>query len=87
MSNMINLSSYLEKFKNLKDPKEDKIIICRLISETAGVEVKEKEIKIQNKTLFIQGSMLSKNRIFLQKEAVLKKINESLPDLQVKEII
>jgi hypothetical protein len=87
MSNMFNLSSYLEKFKKLKDPKEDKIIICRIMSETAGVEVGENEIKIQNGTLFIQGSLLSKNRVFLQKEELIKKINESLPDLRVKEII
>lgn len=84
---MFNLSSYLEKFKHLRDPKEDKNSISDIIFEVAHVKVPTKDIVIQKNTIFIKGNTLSKSRIFLAKEAILAKMSESLPNLHITEII
>lgn len=84
---MFNLSSYLEKFKNLKDPKENKTIISEVILGVTSVSVAPKNISIQRGTVFVEAGALQKNLIFLNKEEILKKISESLPDLHIKEIL
>jgi hypothetical protein len=84
---MFNLSSFLEKFKQLKDPKDDKVIISRIISEVIGVTLSDECIEIKKETLYVQGSALYKNRIFINKENILQKIQTSLPHLFLKDII
>ena len=84
---MFNLSSYLEKFKNLKDPKEDKVVIANILSEEVGVNILVSEITIQKGTIFISGSALLKSRVFMKKEEIVKRINETCPNLFIKEII
>jgi len=82
-----NITSFLEKFKQLKDPRENKTIISRIIQETTQVFIPETEISIQKDVVYLQASPLYKNRVFLMKEDILKKINEAIVDLSVKEII
>lgn len=84
---MFNLSSLLEKFKYLKDPKENKTIVIRIVSEIAGVTIIEREISMQKNTIYLGASALAKSRIFMNKESILQKITEELPDLYIKEII
>ena len=62
------------------------MIIVRIIGEEVGVSISEKDITIQKGKIFIQVSALYKNRVFISKEAILKKINEALPELYIKEI-
>ena len=84
---MFNLSSYLEKFKKLKDPKENKAIICRAIFEISGVEIKEEHLTLQKETVFIKADSLSKSRIFLCKEKIIECANKHLSNVIIKEII
>lgn len=81
-----NISSFLEKFKNIKDPNEDKSHISKILLEVAGVTIVENNIQIKNKTIHIQASSLYKSRIFIKKEEILKVINENHPELEIKEI-
>lgn len=81
-----NLSTYLERFKSLKDPKDDKAIIADAIFEEAGIRFPESDITIKNQTLYLAGSSLWKGRVFMQKEKILARISELLPDLKIKEI-
>jgi|APGre2960657505_1045072.scaffolds.fasta_scaffold28275_2 cystathionine beta-lyase family protein involved in aluminum resistance len=81
-----NISSFLEKFKDIKDPHEDKSHISKILLEVAGVNVVENNIQIKNKTIHIQASSLYKSRIFIKKEEILKVINENHPELEIKEI-
>lgn len=84
---MFNLHSFLEKFKDLKDPKEEKTLLSNIIFDRAGVKVKEGEITVQKGTVFIQASSLYKTRIFLTKQEILSRIAEELPHLNIREII
>jgi len=81
-----NLSTYLEKFKNLKDPKDDKTLISKAIQEVADIIIKEEDITLERETLFVRGNSLTKNRIFLMKDAILLKSNEFLVDIKIREI-
>lgn len=84
---MFNLSSYLEKFKNLKDPKENKNVMVRIMADVADVSITEKDLSIQKGTVYIISTAFIKSRIFIKKEEILKKIQEELPNLRIKEII
>ena len=84
---MFNLHTFLEKFKNLKDPKEDKTILSTIIFEVARVKVLESEMSVQKGTVFIQSSPLYKNRIFLMKGEIIKRVNLEAPELGVIDIV
>lgn len=86
MASLFNLSSLLERFKKLKDPRENKILISNIISEGVGVKIEEKDISIQKNVLYISGSSLLKNRIFLKKAHIIEKIHETIPELKIQDI-
>lgn len=81
-----NLSSYLEKFKELKDPKDDKVIISQAIFEVTGMSVSRDDIVLRKNELFFGGSSLVKSRIFMMKGNILAKLEEVLPELKITEI-
>jgi len=83
---MFNLSSYLEKFKNLKDQDSDKILIKEILLKEAGINISERNIIISKEKISIKGSSIQKNIIFLKKETILEKIKESLPNSSFKDI-
>jgi hypothetical protein len=77
---MLDLSSYLQKFTTFRNPGEKKAKIASLILETSSIEVKQEEIQLKNQTLFIKGSSITKSEIFLNKEELLKVLNERLDE-------
>jgi hypothetical protein len=81
-----NISSFLEKFKNIKDPHEDKAHISKILLDVAGVTILENNITIKNGVIHIQASSLYKSRIFIKKEKILKVISVNHPELEIKEI-
>lgn len=81
-----NISSFLEKFKNIKDPHEDKAHISKILLDVAGVTILENNITIKNGVIHIQASSLYKSRIFIKKEEILKVISVNHPELEIKEI-
>jgi hypothetical protein len=82
-----NLSSYLEKFNNLKNPRENKTIISDILRSIAGIEMKEEYISIQKNKVFLQGSSLLKNRVFMMKEEILGEIQKQITDLKIEDIV
>lgn len=83
---MFNLSNYLDKFKNIKDPKEDKSVIASIILESANVTISEPDISLEKNVIHIRGNSVSKSRIYMKKEEILAKIGELLPDLKITDI-
>lgn len=84
---MFNLSSYLEKFNDLKDPSEHKNVISAILQEEIGVTIQREVISIDKEVITIQMGSIIKNQIFLKKDLILKRIQEALPDLKIKNII
>jgi len=83
---MFNLSSYLEKFKNLKNTNPEKEIIRQVLLEETNIVLSEEEVIVSVEGIKIKGSSLQKNIIFLKKETLLKKIKELLPESNFKNI-
>lgn len=70
------LSSFLEKFKNLKNPKEDREKIATIISKKLGVTVIEDMIRLKKDTLSISADNYIKTEIFLKKEPLLEALQK-----------
>lgn len=83
---MFNLPSLLEKFSQLKDPKETKNIITKIISEEIGIDIPISEILIQKDSIVIHSGSVIKNQIFLKKDLIVLKLGEQLPELGIKTI-
>lgn len=84
---MLNLSSYLEKFKNLKSSNSEKETIKKILLEEAGLAFSNEEVVLLDDEIRIKTSQIQKNIIFLKKEVLLKKIKELLPDSNFKNIV
>lgn len=84
---MFNLSTYLEKFKNLKNPEDDKSVIAQIILEETGADVSKGSILISRGKITMNTSSIIKNTIFFKKDGVLSKIQERLPDLKIEDLV
>lgn len=85
-----NLSSFLEKFANLIPPERFlKEIFIRTVFEVTKINLKEEEIKINGKNIFLSSHPAKKSEIFLQKQVLLKKMNEELSSFKktIKDIL
>ncbi len=80
------LSSFLEKFKNLKDPKQDRVDIACIISSVIGEEISESLVNEKNGVVFLQISPMLKTQIFMNKEKILEILNTEKPKLNIKDI-
>ena len=84
---MKGIESFLEKFKKLlKYDREIKKIIIEVVKNIIGVEVKEEDIKIQNKILYIKANPYIKNEIFIKKDLILERLKKSLKNKIIKDI-
>lgn len=74
---MFNISSYLEKFKNIgQEEKSVKETILFVIKEVTGVVVEGKNIKIKNREVSLSVSPAVKNTIYIKKDIILNRIKE-----------
>ncbi len=80
------LGDFLEKFKNIRDPKKDRECVSEVVTEVLGVPVSEKEIQIKDKEIILSLSPILKNEVFLRKNEILKKLQEKFPTLPVTHI-
>ena len=81
------ISNFLDKFKRLIAHSEacHKIIvetICRHIS----APIEEKNIKIKDTTIFIQGSPILKNEILIHKQGILSDLKELISERNFTDI-
>lgn len=80
----INIQSLLEKYKNLKNPRDEKIKIAKILSETLGFEITDSQIEIKKETLSVNVSSYIKTEIFMKKEQILSALNSN--NFSIKEI-
>lgn len=76
---MFNISSFLEKFKNITHP--DKFIKDEFIGvakDILGINIKKENIAVRDGKIFLSVDPIVKNEIFLRKEAVLENLKERL---------
>ncbi len=76
---MIEIKDLLLRFSHLLHSEEvKKESIRNIISETIGIQIPLKDITIKNNTVFLNIKPVYKNKIFIKKEQILSKIEETL---------
>jgi hypothetical protein len=69
---MLNLSSLLEKFRHLKNPREEREKLVATLVECAGFEIPFESVSLKGDILYINVSGYMKTEIFMKKESILK---------------
>jgi len=85
--NLFNINLFLGRFKNLRNPLDDKVKILNLVNKELNTSLVEKEITILKGVIRFNTSSLIKNVIFLKKTPLLEEIKKEFPDLGIKDII
>ena len=66
------ISLYLERFKNIKPPENElKKIIIKNIKKETNISIKEIDIEINKKFIYIKTTPIIKNEIFYKKQNII----------------
>ncbi len=72
-----NLSSLLEKFKHIKNPREEKEGIASVISKTLGFVVSPDAVRIVKRVIYLDVSPYVKTEVNMRKEKIITTLRES----------
>ncbi len=76
---MIEIKDLLLKFSHLLTSGEaQKETIRSIISEAIGIQIKSEDIKIKNGTIYLNIKPVYKNEIFLKRDKIFTKLEETL---------
>jgi hypothetical protein len=76
---MIEIKDLLNKFSDILLSEEvKKKSIKDIISEVVRVNIKNEDIKIKNNVIYLDIKPIYKNEIFLKRDEILSKLQESL---------
>lgn len=76
---MFNISSFLEKFKNITPP--DKFVkdeFIGVVKDVIGIDIKKENIAVRGGKIFLSIDPIVKNEIFLRKRDMLETLKERL---------
>lgn len=76
---MIEIKDLLTRFNNIllsEGGKKD--VVRRIISEVIKTEISSENIEIKNNTLYLNIKPIYKNEIFLKRDQIFSKLEESL---------
>jgi hypothetical protein len=71
MHNLSSLSSLLEKFKNLKNPREERERLISILSKELGFDLAFSDVDVKNDVLYLNVSGYVKTEMFMKKEHIL----------------
>ena len=74
---MKDISSYLEKFKKFKNPKDDKETIVRVVKEVTGFEVRVEEINFQKGVVMFKINPYLRTAINNKKGFILDELKKA----------
>ncbi len=83
---MFNLSIYLEKFKDLKNPNDLIFSIKKIVSEELGFPLSEENVTFSKGRIIFSVSSIIKNSIYMKKEIIIQRIQKELPESRVIDI-
>jgi hypothetical protein len=76
MHNLSSLSSLLEKFKHLKNPREERERLIMVLSKELGFDLAFSDVDVKNDILYLNVSGYAKTEIFMKKENLLNVLNQ-----------
>ena len=83
---MKNLSSLLERFKNIRDPKKDREELARVMSSVLNFEILESNISLTKSEIKVKVSPTVRSQIFVNKEKIKEEIRKGMPKFSNFEI-
>ena len=78
---MKDISDYLVKFKNIKNPKQDKEIIAEAIKKVTSHSIDTSAISIQRTIIFLKTNPYLLLEIRMKKETLLEEIKKNLKEI------
>ena len=82
---MLNISFYLERFKDLKDPGLVKKSIISTIEQEIGSTLEDSSVVFEKGVVTIKSDALLRNQIFMQQEGIIEKLK--LNNINVSNIV
>jgi hypothetical protein len=84
---MIEIKDLLARFDHILLKEEGKKeVVRKIISEVVGIDVKRDDVEIRNGTLYLNIKPIYKNEIFLKKELLASRLEETFgaktPDIR-----
>lgn len=76
MYNLSSLSSLLEKFRHLKNPREERESLVAALTESVGFEIPFDSVDLKNDILYLNISPYIKTEVFIKKEIILTTLKE-----------
>ncbi|MFA6050431.1 MAG: hypothetical protein WC761_04515 [Candidatus Paceibacterota bacterium] len=74
---MINhLAALLERFKGLRDPKEERQKIAEIVSKELGFDITEDLVELKKNVLTLKVDNYLKSEIFMRKEGLLEALKK-----------
>jgi hypothetical protein len=83
---MKKIEDFLSKFKIIRDPRKNREIVVGCIFKKTQIKISENELEINKNIINLNCHPAFKNKVFLNKEAVLEDIKKALPDLYIIDI-
>lgn len=83
---MKNIDEFLKKFTVIENPQNKKAEIARILNDKFGIKIEQENFDLNKGTLRFKVHPTLKSQIYIQKESILKELNENVQDLNLVSI-
>ncbi len=83
---MRDIKELISKLTGIRDPKENKDIVIKILKDVCGIDINPKKIDFSNDTLKLNISGPEKNAIFMSQQKILALLQERITDRKITRI-
>jgi hypothetical protein len=83
---MKDISELISKLTGIRDPKENKDIVIKILKDVCGIDIIAKNIDFSNDSLKLNISGPEKNAIFMSQQKILTLLQERIADRKITRI-
>jgi hypothetical protein len=83
---MKDIKELISKLTGIRDPKENKDIVIKILKDVCGIDIIAKNIDFSNNSLKLNISGPEKNAIFMSQQKILTLLQERITDRKITRI-
>ncbi len=83
---MKDIKELISKLTGIRDPKENKDIVIKILKDVCGIDIIAKNIDFSNDSLKLNISGPEKNAIFMSQQKILTLLQERITDRKITRI-
>lgn len=83
---MRDIKELISKLTGIKDPKENKDAVIKILKDICGIEISPKNINFSGDSLKLNISGPEKNAVFMSQQKILSLLQEKITDRKIKRI-